>query len=87
MSENKFSTRTAIVLHEGKDVLESHLIFQKIINLHVSSRIFVFILKSSIDFNKMVEKCLVKTQVYENKNSKRLSAHCVGTGQGSFEKV
>lgn len=35
----------------------------------------------------MVEKCLVKTQVYENKNSKRLSAHCVGTGQGSFEKV
>ena len=35
----------------------------------------------------MVEKCLVKTQVYENKNSKRLSAHCLGTGQGSFEKV
>ena len=35
----------------------------------------------------MVEKCLVKTQVYENKNSKRLSGHCVETGQGSFEKV
>ena len=35
----------------------------------------------------MVEKCLMKTQLYENKNSKRLSAHCVGMGQGSFEKV
>ena len=35
----------------------------------------------------MVEKCLVKTQDYEYKNLKRLSAHCVETGQGSFEKV